>query len=60
MSSMHTTHPQPISSNSVASELIARHLRATSVERQVSPAAIALVVALMVVPLALLLLSQKF
>jgi hypothetical protein len=55
---MHATNPQPISSDSLASELITRHLRATSAERPVSPAVIALMVALIVLPLALLLLSS--
>jgi hypothetical protein len=55
---MHAIDPQPISSDSVASELINRHLRATAVERQPSAGVIALVVGLIVLPLALLLLSS--
>lgn len=55
---MYARNPQPITSDSVASELISRHLRATSAERGVSPAVIGLVAALILLPLVLLLLSS--
>jgi hypothetical protein len=56
---MHTSGLQPMSSDSVASQLISEHLRATSDEAlRVSPGVVALVVALIVLPLALLLIPS--
>jgi hypothetical protein len=54
---MHATNPHQIESESVASELITRHLRATSAERQLSNGAIAMIAALILLPLVLLLVS---
>jgi hypothetical protein len=56
---MHATNPQPISSHSVASELITRHLQATEVDRRISPAVVAMVVGLILIPLVLLLASSS-